>query len=261
MILQKAITPQLSDAYFEHNFDRVFGFVMPWATTSWARTPADLIRAHALDFPGTPFSADMPYIDVLRFEATPNLLLEDATGGPDRETQKLTGGPFIDRPPFTGSGFVADPDHIIPVSWMPHTRVPAGTEIYRLGADGSSTYLAYFHSAAWGWIYDDHLQQQRELQPRLLTKLVGGIARVGSNVYTADLIDDGANTILVRQDDEVANGGGAADGWSETTPTSGRRRCRRRRSTSTTNSMRACDSTDSGSASSTRSTTARAARC
>jgi hypothetical protein len=219
MILQKAITPQLSDAYFAHGYDRVFGFVMPWGAVGWARTPAELIRAHALDFPGTPFHPDMPHVDVLRFEATGNLLLEDAVGGPDRETMRLTGGPFLDRPPFTGNGFVADPDHVVPVSWLPHHRVPAGAELHRLSADGTSRFVARFHSAARGWHFADEFGAGRPAAPRLLSRFVGGLARVGQQVHVADLVDDGTTVVLARQDDRAAADGWQAEGpgvWSST---------------------------------------------
>jgi hypothetical protein len=214
MILQKAVTPQLSAAYHDHDHDRVAGFVVPWGAVGHARTPRELITAHGLDFPGTPFSADMPHIDVLRFEGTANLLLEKATGGPDRATQNVTGGPFLDRPPFRGDGFVADPDHVIPLSWLPHRRVPAGAELHRISADGTSTYLAYFHSAAWGWIYADDIEAMRERQPRLVSRFVGGLARMDDGeVRIADLIDGGTRVIAVRQDEQAE-----ADGWTPTTP-------------------------------------------
>ena len=213
MILQKAVTPRSSALYEESDHDRVAGYVMPAGAVHWAKTPAELFRAHALGFAGSPFSPDMPYLDVLRFESTGNLLLEQAVGGPDRETQRRTGGPFLETPPFTGSGFVADPENVIPVSWMPHRRVPAGTEMYRIAADGSSSYRAYYRSAAQGWVFADDVEARRVRQPRGLSRFVGGLARVDGQVEVADLVDGGARVVLARKGERPAD-----ERWTPTTP-------------------------------------------
>jgi len=70
MILQKAVTPRSSALYEKSDHDRVAGYVMPAGAVHWAKTPAELFRAHALGFEGSPFSPDMPYLDVLRFETS-----------------------------------------------------------------------------------------------------------------------------------------------------------------------------------------------
>ncbi|WP_123356825.1 hypothetical protein [Frigoribacterium sp. PhB160] len=217
--------PSLSEAYEQPHFDRVAVYVTLAAAVHWAETPADIFRAHALGCPGTifrahalgcpgtEFSPDLPYVDVMRFESTGALLLEQAVGGPDRETQRRTGGPFLEHPPFTGSGFTGDPEHVVPVSWLPHRRVPAGAELYRKAADGSSTYRGRFVSAAHGWEFVDAVERGRVRQPRTVDRRVGGLARVGGVVDVADLVDDGATVVLARQ-----GGRPEGDGWTPTTP-------------------------------------------
>jgi hypothetical protein len=59
-LIQKAVTPQLSNAYLTAGWDRVSGFVVEASTVAFATTPAQLFDVHALGFPGSPFSPDDP---------------------------------------------------------------------------------------------------------------------------------------------------------------------------------------------------------
>lgn len=149
--MQKAVTPPMSAAYLESGFERVAGFVVRAADVAFATTPAALYEAHGLGFPGSPFTPADAHIDVLRFPATPQLRFEDAIGGVDNASQAKTGGPFIDRPPFSGLGFVPVEGHLVPLYWLVHSRVPAGSELVRVHADGRQQLLARYLDVAQGW--------------------------------------------------------------------------------------------------------------
>ena len=191
-ILQKAITPQTSNAYLTAGFDRVYGFVVTVPDAAFATTPAQLFDVHALGFPASPFTRDDPYVDVIRFQARASMRLENAIGGVDQTTRALTGGPFVDRPPFTGTGFAPVPGHIVPVWWMRHTRLAPGTELVRVFADGSSTVLAVFPNIADGWMVDG--KSVGRSTP--FSRYTGTLAEFNGVHLTADVIDQGRRIVL-----------------------------------------------------------------
>jgi len=175
-LIQKAITPQLSNAYLTAGWDRVSGFVVEAATVAFATTPAQLFDVHALGFPGSPFSPEDPFVDVIRFPARATMRLENATGGVDQATRALTGGPFVDRPPFTGTGFAPVPGHIVPVWWMRHTRVVPNTQLVRVFADGTDG------------------EPVGRSTP--FSRHVGTLAKWNDMYLTADVIDQGRRIVL-----------------------------------------------------------------
>lgn len=92
-IMQKAVTPAFSHAYLTRGYDRIAGFVSPADSVAWADTVGSIFEAHGLGFPGSPFSSDAAFIDVIQFPATPQLRFEDAIGGTTPQERELTGGP------------------------------------------------------------------------------------------------------------------------------------------------------------------------
>ena len=191
-ILQKAVTPQLSNAYLTAGWDRVSGFVVEAATVAFATTPAQLFDVHALGFPGSPFSPDDPFVDVIRFPARATMRLESAIGGVDQKTRALTGGPFVDRPPFKGTGFAPVAGHIVPVWWMRHTRVVPNTQLVRVFADGTEKLLAVFPNIADGWMVDG-VSVGRSTP---FSRHVGTLAKWNDVYLTADVIDQGRRIVL-----------------------------------------------------------------
>ncbi|WP_456844332.1 hypothetical protein [Cellulomonas sp. P5_C6] len=187
-VMQKAVTPQMSTAYLDGGYDRVAGFVVRADDVAWATTPAEVFAAHGLGFPGTPFAPDAPHVDVLRFPATAQLRFENATGGTDAETRALTGGPFLDRPPFTGTGFVPVEGHLVPLSWLVHSRVPAASELVRIAADGSSTVLAQYVDVGHAWV-SDVVRVTPSPSPRI-SRLVGPMATWQNTYLNADPLGD-----------------------------------------------------------------------
>jgi hypothetical protein len=197
--MQKAVTPQQSQAVLSMGYERMGGFVVAADSVEWATTAADLVVAHGLTYPGSPYGQSPPFVDVLRFPSTEQMRFENATGGTDVATRALTGGPFIDRPPFTGNGFVAAPGHIVPLWWLVHSRVPARSELVRVGADGSSTRLATYVDVAEGWVVDG--PKPAAVSFPMLPMHVGPVARWQGATYPADVFDDHVVIAAVQKPD------------------------------------------------------------
>lgn len=196
-ILQKAVTPQQVDGYLRSGFDRVSGFVLRAADGLEATTPAELFHAHALGFPGSPFNADDGEIHVLLFPAQPQMSIEDAIGGNDKEGAGKTGGAFVEPAPFTGTGFAPWPGHVAPVYWVRHSRVPAGAELHKVTADGARTHVATFADTATGW---QAAQGLPELTPPTTpfpsSRLVGPTAVHQGDTFVADPLFGGETVAL-----------------------------------------------------------------
>jgi hypothetical protein len=148
-MLQMAVMPGRERSWADGD-DLVYGYVVLAADVAWASTPAELVDAHALGFPGSPFSSDSTAVDVLRFRSTPFTRLVAATGA-STAGGELLGEGFVDHPPFTGTGFVAVENHIVPLWWLEPTRVPPGAELYRIHGDGREELLATYLNVASGW--------------------------------------------------------------------------------------------------------------
>ncbi|MEN0102824.1 MAG: hypothetical protein AAGC90_07850 [Curtobacterium sp.] len=212
-IMQKAITPQLSDGYFNGWIERMAGYVIPLDAAAGLQRITDLIAVHGLDFPATPFSGDMPYLDVLRFEAAPELFITPAMGGTDERTAALLGAMWIDHEPFTGTGFVPnDLDRTVPLSWMPSHRIPYGAEIWRYDGSGPSTFVARYAGVHIGWVYRDDLQARRTLRGRMISRYSGGIATVDGERYIGDILEE-THVAIVRPDPAAEE-----DGFVQTSP-------------------------------------------
>jgi hypothetical protein len=196
-ILQKAVTPQQVDGYLRSGFDRVFGFALRAADALEATTPADLFQAHALGFDGSPFSADDAEIHVLLFPALPQMKIEDAIGGNDKESAEKTGGSFIEPAPFTGTGFAPWPGHVAPVYWARHSRVPAGSELHKVTAEGARTHVATFVDTATGWQAAPGLPALTPpAHPFPPSRLAGPTAVHQGGTFTADPLLDGESVAL-----------------------------------------------------------------
>ncbi len=198
VIMQKAVTPQISEAYLKHGMDRVGGFVVraqDVIPATGPSTPAHIFDVHGLGFPGSPFSAEAPYVDVLRFNPTASMQFENATGGTTREECERTGGSFLDRAPFTGTGFVATRHGIVPLYWLVLSRISPGSELIRVHADGREELLATYVDVGHGW-------QSRVLRiggpsESYISKHVGVVAHWHDEVFNADVLD--SQVVLVSE--------------------------------------------------------------
>lgn len=150
-LLQKAVLPG-REATWVGGDDLLCGFVVRAADAAWATTPRQLFEVHGLGFAGSPFTPESTAIDVLRFPATPYARLLNATGAPVGSTAEPFGEGFIEHPPFTGNGFAAvSEQQIVPVWWLEPMRVPAGSELWRIHADGREEFMSVYANVASGW--------------------------------------------------------------------------------------------------------------
>lgn len=199
-VLQKVVTPQASAAYLTFGWDRVSGFAVQAGDVAFATTPAQLFEIHGLGYPGSPFSASDPYLDVLRFPSTPTQQLVNAIGGIDQATRSMTDGPFVDRAPFTGTGFATAGERIVPLWWLTHTRLAPDSVLVRIFADGSSQELARYPDVGHGWVVDGLAVARRS--PR--SRFVGTLASFNQAYYLADVLDGGTR-IALAMDEQPAD--------------------------------------------------------
>lgn len=152
MLMQKAVMPGRERSWAAGD-DLLCGYVVQAADVAWATTPAQLIEAHGLSFPGSPFTAATEVLDVLRFPVTPLAQLVVASGVPTPDAGATVGGEgFVDHPPFTGNGFVrVREQRFVPVWWLEPLRVPARSELWRLDRDGNETLISAYDNVASGW--------------------------------------------------------------------------------------------------------------
>lgn len=195
IVLQKAVTPQMSAAYVERGLDRVFGYVVPAADVAGVTTTEGLFELHGLGFSGTPFAPDRP-IDVLHLPTPPTAGLVRATGGTDAAARQAAGGPFLDRAPFTGTGLATVGDVVTPLSWLEHTRLTPGARLWRFTPGAAEPELVgTYHGVAFGW--QNHLTGD-DFHAVAPSKYVGPVARTESGTYAADVRtgDDGRPTVV-----------------------------------------------------------------
>ena len=183
--------PARERAWLSAGFESVCGFVVRAEDVAWADTPAKLFAAHGLGFPGSPLTPDLPFLDVVRIPVTPFIAVVPAVGGTTPAEAALTGGDIIDRHPFTGNGFVGGIDQIVPLWWLDPVRVPAGSELWRIAADGSETFLAAYVHVGIGWA-----TPTEAVAPRLgwvpPSETLGIFARWRGERVLADVLGDGS---------------------------------------------------------------------
>lgn len=164
ILMQKAVTPDLSAACLTQGYDRVAGYVVRASDVAFATTPAQLFEVHGLGYPGSPFRRTDPFIDVLRFWSAPQLQYRDVPG------------------------------YIVPLWWLQHSRIPPDAELVRIYADGSSATLARYVDIGTGWTpagADAHRPPMASL-----SRCVGPVAKWHGAYLEADVVDDGRTVVL-----------------------------------------------------------------
>jgi len=187
--MQKAITPALSRAHLVEGYDRVAGYVVRAQDVAFATTPAQLYEVHGLGYGGSPFSPLAPYIDVLRFDSSPQLRYRDVPG------------------------------YIVPLWWLRHSRIPPEAELVRIHDDGTSTLLARYGDVGTGWSSTDLLGPQPALAS--LSRCVGPVAKWHGAYLEADVVDDGQTVVLALSSPPLVETGferSAAGRWYRRVP-------------------------------------------
>lgn len=174
-LMQKAITPSLTHAHLTQGHDRIAGYVVRAEDVAFATTPAQLFEVHGLGYPGSPFSPYDRYIDILRFESSPQLQYRDVPG------------------------------YIVPLWWLRHSRIPPGAELIRVFDDGSSTLLARYGDVGSGWT----VTQLGAPRPSLasLSRCVGPVAKWHGAYLEADVVDGGRTVVLALANPPLAETG------------------------------------------------------
>ena len=157
-LLQKAVSPRLSRAYLEEGYDRVGGHVVRVADVRFARGLDDLAAVHGLHAPGSGWTKDAPWVDLLRFSTT------------------------------WAMRYLGEPGYVVPLWWLVHTRVPPGTQLVRRHADGALELLARYGHVGTGWTPADRTRCAPTMPP--LSACVGPVVRWRGAHLEADLLGD-----------------------------------------------------------------------
>ena len=194
MIVQKAVTPQVSSAYLYRCQDSVSGYVTNAADIHDVTTPSALFSLLGLGFPGSSHRADAPYLDVLRFESNELMTFTNAVGGHTAEEATANDGPFVEHEPFNGLGFTAGGHPPVPLWFLDHCRLPPGAELWRAHADGQEELLAVYQDVGLGWA---GAHGPLPIESRVLPSLmIGPLVKWQDVTWPADLLHDGDTVVL-----------------------------------------------------------------
>jgi hypothetical protein len=204
MIVQKAITPQVSSSYLVRCQDTTSGYVTNAADVVEATTPVALWALLGLGFPGSPHRPDAAYLDVLRFESTEFMTFTNAIGGRTVEEAKANNGPFVERPPFHGLGFTAGGQPPVPLWFLDHCRLPPNAELWRVHASGHEEPLAVYRDVGIGWVGTTGLLP---IESRVLPSLmIGPLVKWSDVTWPADLLPDGETVVLASAGEPPMDG-------------------------------------------------------
>lgn len=153
-VMQVAVLPG-RERLWTMGDDLLVGFAVKASDAAWATTPTELFGVHGLGFPGSPFSPESTAVDVLRFPVTPYARFVNATGtqAPADLPPGSPGEGFVQPAPFTGNGFAPVPEQrFVPMWWVEPMRVPGGSELWRIHADGREELISAYPNIASGWL-------------------------------------------------------------------------------------------------------------
>ena len=137
-VMQKLLWPRHADQIASNGISHVFGPVVARSDVAEITDPAALLDAYGLT-ELAPYGPEPTHVDVLRYRAAPLMRHEI----PDRQP--------VPRPwPQYDLGFLRTRLAVVPVWSLDTTRVPAGTQMWRLSGDGEQL-LTEFRGPAAGW--------------------------------------------------------------------------------------------------------------
>ncbi|MET7708858.1 SseB family protein [Micromonospora sp. NPDC005413] len=151
-VMQKAIAPSQLAYYLDRGYDRVSGFVHRAGELAHLTTPAQVHDALGLSYPGSPFARDAEEIYVLRWPAHRPSLYRIPYGGQNEPAMRAMEGWVIERPPFRGNGFApGESSDVVAEFKVDSARLPHGTQLWRIGADGTERVVAKLDTDAVVW--------------------------------------------------------------------------------------------------------------
>lgn len=143
VLMQKAVAASQLAYYLERGYDRVSGFVHRAGELAHLSTPAQLYDALGLGYPGSPFERSAEKIYVLRWPAFRPNLYRIPYGGQSEAALRAMEGWVIERPPFRGNGFApSESSDVVAEFKIDSARLPHGTQLWRIGADGTERLVA-----------------------------------------------------------------------------------------------------------------------
>ncbi|MFY1635653.1 SseB family protein [Solwaraspora sp. WMMB335] len=157
-MMQKTVASSQIDYYLERGYDRVSGFVHRAGEVDHLDTPAKLHAALGLGYPGSPYGQDATDIYVLRWPAYRPSLYRIPYGGQNETAMRAMEGWVIERPPFRGNGFApGESSDVVAEFKVDSVRLPHGSQLWRLSADGKQTLIARLDSdePAWQRVEED----------------------------------------------------------------------------------------------------------
>ena len=150
--MQKAVAASQLAYYLERGYDRVSGFVHRAGELAHLTTPAQLYDALGLGYPGSPFERGAEQIYVLRWPAFRPSLYRIPYGGQSEAAMRAMEGWVIERPPFRGNGFApGESSDVVAEFKVDSARLPHGTRLWRIGADGAERLVATLDVDALRW--------------------------------------------------------------------------------------------------------------
>ena len=151
-VMQKTIPPEQVDYYLERGYDRVAGFVHRATEVEHLRTPAELFAALGLSYDASPHLADAKEAYVLRWPAYRPSLYRIPYGGQNEQALRAMDGWVIERPPFRGNGFApGESRDVIAEFKVDSVRLPHGSQVWRIDADGNERMVAIFDNDGPFW--------------------------------------------------------------------------------------------------------------
>jgi hypothetical protein len=152
LLMQRTVAAAQVPLYLDRGYDRVSGFVHRSSEVDHLRSPSELYRALGLVYPGSQFHPDDPEVYVLRWPAHCPSLYRIPFGGQNEAGMHAMQGWVIERAPFRGNGFApSETGDVVAEFKVDSTRVPHGTQLWRLTRAGTETLVALFDADAPRW--------------------------------------------------------------------------------------------------------------
>ncbi|MEU8821450.1 SseB family protein [Actinoplanes sp. NPDC048796] len=144
-VMQKTLPPDQVDYYLERGYDRVAGFVHRATEVEHLRTPGELFAALGLSYDGSQHQPDAKEAFVLRWPAYRPSLYRIPYGGQNEQALRAMDGWVIERAPFRGNGFApGEGRDVIAEFKVDSVRLPHGSQLWRIDADGNERMVAIF---------------------------------------------------------------------------------------------------------------------
>jgi hypothetical protein len=151
-VMQKTLPPDQVDFYLDRGYDRVAGFVHRATEVEHLHTPAELFAALGFSYDTSPHQSDAKEAYVLRWPAYRPSLYRIPYGGQNEQALRAMDGWVIERAPFRGNGFApGEGRDVIAEFKVDSVRLPQGSQLWRMDADGTERVIAIFDNDGPTW--------------------------------------------------------------------------------------------------------------